>query len=252
MNHVSAPLRVRHELRRRALTVLRIEPLSPRMRRIVFGGPELDGFTSLGPDDHVKLFVPVEGGDTVARDYTPRRHDAASGELSIEFVLHGEGPATAWAGSARPGDTLVVGGPRSSLLAPTDPPFTLLAGDETALPAIARRLEEMEPGTPTLALIEVADRDEERHLPSASQVAIRWLRRNGVPPGTPTLLGQALESAIVPSGPVQAWLAGETEVIRALRRHLVEERRIERTSIRAAGYWRRGEAGVHATVDDEA
>ena len=252
MNQIKPPTRVRHELRKRALTVLRTETLSPRMRRIVLGGPELDGFVSLGPDDHVKLFFPPRAdGDPVARDYTPRRHDARAGELAIDFVLHGDGPATAWAASAMPGRTLVVGGPRSSLLPPDDDGFMLLVGDETALPAIARRLEEMEAGTPALALIEVADADEERHLPTASAASIRWLRRDGLPPGTPRLLERALESALLPDRPIHVWLAGEIDVVRILRRHLVSERRIPRTFVQAAGYWRRGEAGAHQRIEND-
>ncbi len=252
MNQLAAPTRVRHELRRRTLLVRRVETLTPRMRRIVLGGPELDGFVSLGPDDHVKLFFPASGGgDPVARDYTPRRHDARAGELAIDFVLHGDGPAAAWAASAEPGVTLVVGGPRSSLLPPDDGGFVLLAGDETALPAIARRLEEMDAGTPGLVLIEIADADEERHLPTASAACIRWLHRNGLPAGTSHLLERALESAVLPAGPIHVWLAGEIDVVRTLRHHLLGERRIPRESVRAAGYWRRGEPGAHGRLGDE-
>ena len=252
MNQIASRTRVRHELRRRTLAVLRAETLSPAMRRIVLGGPELDGFVSLGPDDHVKLFFPAaDGGDPIGRHYTPRRHDTARSELAIDFVLHGDGPATMWAAEAKPGQTLVVGGPRSSLLPPDDGRFTLLVGDETALPAIARRLEEMEAGTPVLVLIEVADADEERHLPTASAASVRWLHRDGIAAGTPRLLERALRSAPLPDGPIHAWLAGEIDVIRTLRRHLVSERRIAREWIRAAGYWQRGETGVHGSLDDE-
>ena len=251
MNRIAPTTRLRHELRRRTLTVLRADALSPRMRRIVLGGPELDGFVSLGPDDHVKLFFPADGdGDPVARDYTPRRHDAGAGELSIDFVLHGDGPATAWAAAATAGQTLVVGGPRSSLLPPDDGWFTLLVGDETALPAIGRRLEEMKAGTPALVLIEVADAAEERHLLTAAAASIRWLRRDAMPAGTKQLLERALSSATLPDGPIHAWLAGEIDVIRSLRHHLVAERRIPRESVQAAGYWRRGFAGAHLRIED--
>jgi len=256
-----APVRVRHEVRRRTLQVIRAEPITPRMRRIVLGGPELEGFTSAAPDDHVKLFFPQPGQDgpgvaadaspMVARDYTPRAFDAARGELTIEFVLHGEGegPASDWARAARPGDRIVVGGPRGSLVLPPYPAH-LLVGDETALPALARRLEELEAGVSVLALIEIADRAEERPLPSRAQTRIVWLHRNGVPAGRGELLARALAEAELPAGDLHAWLAGEIDAMRTLRRHLVEERGLPRDRVRAAGYWRLGEAAAHGRIED--
>src|SRR5690606_37114356 len=151
-----APRRVRHELRVRHLRVARVEPLSARFMRVVLSGPELDGFYSPGFDDHVKLLfadpatgerpVPVvENGALVwpsevrpaMRDYTPRHHDEAAGTLAIDFALHEAGPATAWAQTAQVGQSLVIAGPRGSLLMPVDSDCELLIGDETAIPAIA-------------------------------------------------------------------------------------------------------------------
>ena len=108
MNSQQSIHRVSHEIKRRKLQVLRVTDITPRMRRITLHGPELTGFISLGTDDHVKLlfattpqeqaaldsFMPgqnSEGPKPAMRDYTPRRYDAASGELDIDFVLHGEG-----------------------------------------------------------------------------------------------------------------------------------------------------------------
>ncbi len=97
------PIRVRHETKRRMVQVSRVEPLSPHMRRITFAGDELEGFVSAAPDDHVKIFFPSPaGGEPVMRDYTPRRFNAATRELVVEFVLHGTGPASAWAAQASP------------------------------------------------------------------------------------------------------------------------------------------------------
>ena len=114
--------RLRHDVVLRTLVVLRVEQLSPHMRRVTLGGPGLRGFHSAAPDDHVKLFFPNHDGELVLptlgpngaefpagrepspmRDYTPRRHDAARGELLIDFVLHGDGPASNWATQAAPG-----------------------------------------------------------------------------------------------------------------------------------------------------
>lgn len=264
------PLRVRHETRTRLVQVVRVDQLSTRMRRIVFGGEALDGFTSAAADDHVKLFFPAPGQDRpalpvpgsngpvfpdgaerpAARDYTPRTYNPLARELTIEFVLHGDGPASAWAAQARPGMWLGVGGPRGSFLMPEDFDAYLLVGDETAIPAIARRLEEMRPGTRAITLIEIEDRDEERYLPTAANASITWLHRNGVAPGTATLLDDALESLTLPHGDIHAWMAGEIDTIRRLRTHLVEQRGLSRQQIRAAGYWRIGEADAHARVED--
>jgi NADPH-dependent ferric siderophore reductase len=250
MNHaIRVPIRVRHETRRRLLQVARVEQLSPRMRRIVLAGDELDGFTSAAADDHVKLFFPG-GAAPIMRDYTPRWFDPARRELAIEFVIHGDGPATTWAAQAEPGQWLEVGGPRGSILTPDDYATTLLAGDETALPAIARHLAEMQPGARVLALIEVADPAEERHLPTAGNAIITWLHRNGAPAGTTPLLHQALRNLTLSSTDTYAWIAAEIETARTLRRHLIEERNFARDQIRAAGYWRLGEEGAHTTLSD--
>src|SRR5271170_6931068 len=142
--------RVRHETKRRNLTIARIESLGSSMLRVVARGEALEGFTSLGFDDHVKLFFPAgetdqagthdesRGEGTPAptmRDFTPRRYDAHAGELWIDFFLHDAGPAATWAAQVAVGQMLTVGGPRgSSVISPTGIDFHLMIGDETALP----------------------------------------------------------------------------------------------------------------------
>jgi NADPH-dependent ferric siderophore reductase len=266
-----SPVRVRYQSQLRLVQVARVERLSPRMRRVIFTGETLDGFIAAGADDHVKLFFPAPGQDKptlptpgahgitfpdgairpASRNYTPRGFDPQKRELSIEFVIHGDGPASSWAAQATAGQWVGVGGPRGSYLAPDDYDTYLLAGDETALPAIARYLEEMRPDARALVLIEVADRSEERQLPTAANAAIIWLHRDGIAPGTPTLLEQALGNLMLPRVDVFAWLAGETETVRRLRRYLIEEQGLSRNQLRAAGYWRIGEAGAHARLDDD-
>ncbi len=162
--------RVSHEIKRRRLDVLRVVDITPRMRRITLGGPELAGFVSLGSDDHIKLMFPQNAAEQAAlqsptfsikgdgpqpamRDYTPRRFDLSLGELDIDFVLHGDGPASTWAEQAQVGQHLYIGGPRGSMIVPDIFDSYLLIGDETALPAIARRLEELPAGRTVLAVI---------------------------------------------------------------------------------------------------
>src|SRR5215475_8861973 len=155
-----APQRVRHQPRRRALTVKQVEKIAAHMIRITLTG-DLEGFTSLGFDDHIKLFFPdgttnAEGApNTMGRDFTPRWYDPAANTLVIEFAIHDAGPATRWAAHAKPGDTLNIGGPRGSFIIPTTYDWHLLIADETGLPAIGRRLAELPAGTRVVVLAEV-------------------------------------------------------------------------------------------------
>ncbi|HEY9065322.1 MAG TPA: siderophore-interacting protein, partial [Burkholderiaceae bacterium] len=133
--------RVRHEIKRRELQVARVARVSSHVRRITFAGAALADFVSASFDDHIKLILPDAATGTPAmRDYTPRRVDTAACELDIEFALHGDGPAATWAAQARPGDRATIAGPRGSFVVPLDYDWHLLIGDETALPAVARRL----------------------------------------------------------------------------------------------------------------
>lgn len=182
--------RHRYELKRRALAVRSVERITPEMARIELAGADLAGFTSLSPDDHVKLFFPVAGSDELEmRDYTPRRYDAASGILTIDFALHDPahaGPATRWALSAKPGDMLQMGGPKGSMVVPYDYDWWLLIGDETGLPAIGRRLEEMPPGTRVITLVAVTGPEEEQRFdtrpPTARSGCIGRPRRPTIRP----------------------------------------------------------------------
>src|SRR6202050_5080496 len=151
--------RIRHEVKRRHLTVTEAAFITPKMRRITFAGPELEGFTTLGFDDHIKLIFPNESAADERppmRDYTPR-YDAGARALPVDFAIHDAGLATSWAVNARVGDTLLVGGPRGSAIIPEDFDWHLFIGDETALPAIGRRLEELPSGSRAVAIVVVSD-----------------------------------------------------------------------------------------------
>ena len=247
--------RVRHETRRRDLTVARIESLAPAMRRVVLRGAELAGFTSLGFDDHVKLFFPgreADGGAPAMRDFTPRRYDAARGELWIDFFLHEAGPATEWASQAAAGQPLTIAGPRGSFVIATEGVDThVLVGDETALPAIGRRLEELPAGTAAIVVLETAADAQAYPLASPARLEVHRITR---PPGsTPTadriidvLRGLAFSPACW-----FAWIATEAHVARRIRHYLTVERSIDKRRVKAAGYWRPGAAGVHERVSDE-
>ncbi len=262
--------RVRHETKTRLLQVRNVSRITPKMVRIVVAGEALAGFTSAAYDDHVKLFFPQPGEDKpalptpspngpiypegaprpAARDYTPRRYDAAANTLTIDFVVHGDGPATQWAAQARPGNFLGVGGPRGSFIVPDDFGWYLFAGDETALPAIGRRLEELPAGTRAVVVVEVADVGEEQRFDTRAQLDVHWLHRDGNEPGASPLLQNAIAALSLPKGEGYAWVAAEASVAKALRRHLVDERGLRKDRVKAAAYWKQGAVAVHETYDD--
>lgn len=244
--------RVMHEIKRRRLEVLRVVDLTPRMRRITVGGPELAGFVSLGADDHVKLLFPQNAAEQAAletlvlgagkddgpkpamRDYTPRRYDLATLELDIDFVLHGDGPASTWAEQATPGQFLHIGGPRGSMIVPDIFDSYLLIGDETALPAIARRLEGLAGNRRALVIIEVENGKEQQVLNSAAEIDVIWVLREG---GKDHLL-TTVRQVQIPTGNLYAWVATESKVSRQIRRVLLDEHGLDEQFVKAAGYWR--------------
>ncbi|AWY42988.1 siderophore-interacting protein [Pseudomonas putida] len=246
--------RVMHEIKRRRLEVLRVVDLTPRMRRITLGGPELAGFVSLGTDDHVKLLFPQNAAEQAAletlvlggkndgpmpamRDYTPRRYDLDTLELDIDFVLHGDGPASTWAEQAQPGQFLHIGGPRGSMIVPDIFDSYLLIGDETALPAIARRLEGLAANRRALVIVEVENGKEQQVLESAAQVNVIWVLREG---GKDHLL-TTVRQIQVPGGSLYAWVATESKMSRQIRRVLLDEHGLDDQYVKAVGYWRLGD-----------
>lgn len=246
--------RVNHEIRQRRLQVLRVTELTPRMRRITLGGEELQGFTSLGSDDHIKLLfaeTPEQqqalearemardgGARPTMREYTPRRIDLEANELDIDFVLHGDGPASTWAAQATPGQHLDIAGPRASLVVPDMFDSYLLIGDETALPAIGRRLEGLPPGRRVVAVIQVEDVHEQQPLPSQAQVDVQWLIR-----GQDDVLAR-VQHMPLPEGRVYAWVALEKALTRQVKAALLEKG-VPDDALKAAAYWR-----ADGTADD--
>jgi NADPH-dependent ferric siderophore reductase len=249
------PQRVRHQPRRRELDVLRVDKIAANMIRVTLGG-DLEDFTSLGFDDHVKLFFPTGkvGADGEpefeSRDYTPRRHDPQAKTLEIEFVIHDAGPATRWAEQAKAGQTLRIGGPRGSFVVPMTYDWHLLIGDDTGLPAIARRLEELPAGTRAVVLAEVDSAADEVTFKSKAEVSVTYVHRNGADAGSTDVLARGLKSLKLPKGDYYAWVACESLTAKALRAQLIADHGANPKWIRAAGYWRRGAVAVHENHND--
>jgi len=221
------------------------------MRRVTLGGKDLTGFTSLGFDDHIKLFFGEAsgGGGPTMRDYTPR-YDSAAHLLHVDFAIHEAGPATAWAEKVKVGDELNMGGPRGSAIIPVDFDWHLLVGDETGIPAIGRRLMELPPDAKTIVIIEVGNAAEEQTLPTAAAATFHWVHRDGRAAGHSDLLLGALRDLTWPSGDGFVWSATESGVARAIRKHVVGERSANSSWVKTAGYWRHGTAAVHDKIED--
>ncbi|GAA4339851.1 siderophore-interacting protein [Pigmentiphaga soli] len=256
--------RVRHSLKARLLEVLRVRRVSPHFVAVTLGGPQLEGFTSASFDDHVKLMLPAPGQNEPAlpamgpdgpqwqegvarpamRDYTPRRFDTAAGELEIEFALHGDGPAADWAARARPGQRVGVGGPRGSFVVPVGYDWHLLAGDETALPAIARRLEELPAGCRAQVLLQVADPADRRILATRAELSLQWVEAGD------GALPAAVRALELPQGSGYAWAAGEARDMVAVREALLAHG-LDKRRMKVAAYWKRGAAGHHENLSRE-
>ncbi len=224
------------------LTVRRLEQVALRIRRIVLAGPSFADYLACHlptTDTYVKL-VFEDGEKTVLRTYTVRWVDAEAQELAIDFVTHGtEGIAGAWALRAQPGDTLRFRGPGGAYCPSPEITQQLFVGDESALPAIAAALERLEPHQRATAFIEVDGPDHQIELATAANLDVHWLHRDGAAPGSTTLLDQAVRAWDFPRDRVQAFVHGESALLKSVRPYLLDGR-VDRQDLSVSAYWRRG------------
>ncbi|AWH96857.1 NADPH-dependent ferric siderophore reductase [Dietzia psychralcaliphila] len=231
------------------LTVLRSETVSAHMVRVVLGGTGFDTFAPRSEtDSYVKLEIPSEDGPVV-RTYTVRRVDPAAREIWIDFVVHGDqGVAGPWAQTVTPGTDVAVRGPGGGYRPDPEADFHLLAGDETAVPAISAALESLPSDSVGAVFLEVWDDDDEVALTAPAGVQITWLHRgassadvgHGVIDGDAPLV-TAVREMPWPDGDVQVFVHGEAEtVMKHLRPFLRSERGVPAGRASISGYWRRG------------
>ncbi|MFB7505142.1 siderophore-interacting protein [Streptomyces broussonetiae] len=241
----------------RTAQVVRTERLTPHMQRVVLGGEGLADFAADTCTDHyVKLLFGPEGVRypepfdlerireefpreqwPVTRTYTVRAWDPGPRELTLDFVVHGdEGLAGPWATRVRPGETVRFMGPGGAYAPDPEADWHLLAGDESALPAIARALEALPAGSRAYVFVEVSGAEEEQKIDS--DVEVVWLHRGDRP------VGEALVAAVraldFPEGRPQAFVHGEAGFVKELRRLLRVEKQIPREDLSISGYWRMG------------
>lgn len=268
MPRTSRTLNVHPIVLRRA-EVLAITEVTPNMRRLTIGGAELAAgtmgegldrppFVSDGFDDHVKLVVPPPDSHLphigtqaeqrfqwnpevlqYTRDYTVRRWDRQANVFDIDVARHDRGLAADWAFRAQPGDPISFAGPKSCALTNTDVDWHLLLGDETALPAIGRWLEEAAEGTRAQVLIEVPTAADRQDIPTHARTDITWLVRDQVPAGHSSQLLEALRALELPEGRGYLWCAGEALTLPPIRRYLRHDLGLPKEDVEVVGYWRR-------------
>jgi NADPH-dependent ferric siderophore reductase len=242
--------RVRHNSRRRTLAVLEKRHVTPRMLRIVLGGEDFGDFTTPSADDHIKLYVPGEGGDLEARDFTPRCFDAEAGKLTIDVALHPAGPAMHyWAEQAQIGDVVAISGPRGSLMVADDFDWWLLIGDETALPSIGHRVESLAEGVRAITLVAVTGPAEEQAFSTRKDHQAVWVHRLPDDAASPQPVIEALKRIELPPGEGFVWIAAEARVARATRDHIINIRRHPAPWLRASGYWIERRADAYERLD---
>lgn len=251
MKEKKYPQRVRNELRFRELTVLRVERIGNAFQRVVLGGEALEGFSSLGFDDHTKLFFPqpgtkitpptitdegivwAEGVRPQSRDYTPL-YNAERHELAYDFFIHDGGVASQWAMEAKAGDTLTLGGPRGSLVVPEDYAWQLYVCDETGMPALRRRLEALRTLAQrprVTALVMVRDVADKAYLAGFDEFNIEWISDYNA-----AAVAARLAQLTVPSSDYFIWLTGEGKVVKNLTDGFVTDA-IDPQLVRSSAYW---------------
>jgi NADPH-dependent ferric siderophore reductase len=245
-----------------------VERIAPRMISVWVGGDALDGFRIEAPTSHIKVFLPAPGQTELVlpeytpdgpvwpdepvrpsvRTYTPRRFDEATQTLEVQFVLHGEGPASDWAQRAAVGDQVAIGGPGGRFALDPSVERWWIAGDESAIPAVGTLLDALPASVVADVHLEVAGRDDEIELPTAAKAAITWHHRRA-----PDAWGEELYDAARAADGGLVWVACEAAAMRRIRRYLIAERELPARSLVTRGYWRLGEANHpdHDYGDDE-
>ncbi|QIX27346.1 siderophore-interacting protein [Nocardioides sp. JQ2195] len=207
--------------------VLRREQISPHLVRLVIGGEGLASFRSTGiPDEWVGLVVP---GQFQSRYYTVRSWQG--GELVVDVAVHDVGLVTEWAMRDCTGDGVTITEAKGSFAMPAGARWLLLVGDLTAMPAMAR-ISATVTDVPIRIWAEVPS-DVADYLPADADVT--WLEQPG---DGQSALAQVVEGIDWPEGEGYFWMAGESAQMRAIRKHLMRERRLPSTAYDVMGYWR--------------
>ncbi len=235
--------------------VRRVEHLGPRMVRVTVAGPQLEGLAVDEPAASVRVLLAPDGGELVTpqwngnefllpdgsrptiRTFTPRHVDPVALELDLDVVIHGGGVASGWAAGAATGDPVAISGPGRGYAIDAGAPAFLLAGDESAIPAISQLLEALPAETPVQVHIEVVHADAKLSLPDHPAATVEWSAlTQGAPPGDALLAAVRATELVLGT---RVWAAGEAAGVQRIRRHLFEERDVPRDHATVRGYWKR-------------
>lgn len=251
--------RRRLELRFRTARLTGRQWITPAFVRVRLEGDELRGFDSPGSDDHIRIFFPDAPPASIeelraapSREYTPLAWDGEQGWLELEFAIHSAhasdpGVAAPWAAGAEIGTVVGIGGPRGSLLIEGRPDAWLLAGDESAVPAMRRFAHLMDQEATGRILVEVPDADRELAIAAPPGVVVEQIHRADAPAGTALAARlDALEAGDRPAGSVFGFIAAEQSIVRPGRALLLDRWGLDPETVVVKGYWKRGEAEYHA------
>ncbi|WP_072690652.1 siderophore-interacting protein [Rhodococcus marinonascens] len=248
--------------------------ISPNFVRVTIAGDELSSVSPMGFDQWFRMFVPQQGQRTlrlptsasgfwyaqyklmakdlrpVVRNYTIRDFRAAGAgmfgdttEIDIDFASHGDlGPASAWARTATAGDEVAILD-EGLIYNPTPgAEWQLLVGDESALPAMAGIMNSARRDLRAEVFIEIPDADDAQDVRVGDGVNVHWLIRGDATARPGALALHTVMEAELPAGPSYTFVAGESGLATALRRHLVSDRGVPKSDIAFTGYWRHGHA----------
>ena len=251
-------------------SVVAVREVTPKVRRITFGGGDLATFSPIAPDQFLYVLLPPSGRSELTIDqsftwsayehmpeaerpvgayYTVRAWRPDAAELDMDFVLHTpSGHACEWAARAQAGDPVALWGPRTSLTVPSATDWYLLVADDTGLPALSGILGALPAGTRVRAYVEVADADEIQPLPIGPGIEVAWFTRDGAAPGTTTALLDAVRALSWPGGTPYVWGGGESRTLTQIRKYLRNEVGLAREQVSLVGYWRRN---PDEPLDDE-
>lgn len=250
-----------HPIKVRSAWVKSITRPTPHMARITLQGDDLHDFYSPGFDDHVKLLFSEQAGQELAvpqvgerglvfdegqakpvmRDYTPLAYDNQACEMVIDFVLHGTGVASTWAEQAKEGDRLLMAGPRGSMLIPTVFDWQVLVGDETALPAITRRLRELKQGTKVSVVVAINHEEARMPLSSAADIDVHWVVEPNGDVARQKILATLQSLAAAKQGEGFAWGAVEYSQVGPVREASMQHFDLDASRVKVSSYWRRDE-----------
>lgn len=241
----------RRRRKMRQVTVQSIEQVTPRVRRIVFGGETLAGFNVSRPGAHIKLLFDTALGKEAEpkksgwrmRTYTPRFFNPQTNELTVEFVLHGSGLASTWAAQAQLGEILTVAGPGGGMDIPGSLKAMVMLIDEAAMPAAGTVLEALPAGCTPIIICEVEDAREQRALSPSIAVDPTWLFRQPQAASPGVLLKKYLPNVLASVKDYDDlfwWVACESNAMREIRVHLLEQQGFNKKQLVSRGYWKLG------------